>query len=126
MNGNGGNLTRSGGKRARLPWWLAGLKNYKTNFRGGEMRSFAGVVSVHNEDRSNGCCALVFSPCAGGRERVPRTSSFRVGETSTRVRCPLRAWADLIGGRSADRRRILTRRAHVVSVFANLERRVGL
>lgn len=89
------------------------------------MRSFAGVVSVHNEDRSNGCCALVFSPCAGG-ERESRARVPFAWEKLSRVRCPLRAWADLIGGRSADRRRILTRRAHVVSVFANLERRVEL
>lgn len=61
-----------------------------------------------------------FLPPRGG-ERVPRTSSFRVGETSTLV-C---AWADLIGGRSADRRRILTRRAHVVSVFAERENMIG-
>lgn len=59
---------------------------------------------MHNEDRSNGCCALVFSPSRAGRG-----NSFRVGETSL-LSVPFRlAWADLIGGRSADRRRILTR-----------------
>lgn len=100
---------------------MAGLKNYKTNFREGEMRSFA-EVSVHNEDRSNGCCALVFSPRAGEREsraRVPFAWEKPL------LSCPLCAWADLIGGRSADRRRILTRRAHVVSVFAERENMIG-
>lgn len=59
---------------------------------------------MHNEDRSNGCCALVFSPSRAGRG-----NSFRVGETSLLSVPFRRAWADLIGGRSADRRRILTR-----------------
>lgn len=45
-----------------------------------------------------------FLPLARGRG-----NSFRVGETSLLSVPFRRAWADLIGGRSADRRRILTR-----------------
>lgn len=60
--------------------FVAGL-NYKTNFRLEERGR--GGVSVHNEDRSNGCCALVFFPPEG--------------EPLGRAACEFlsRAWEDL-------------------------------
>lgn len=69
--------------------------------------------------------ALWFSPPARGRESPAHEFLSRGRNLYSRVRCPLCAWADLIGGRSADRRRILTRRAHVVSVFAERENMIG-
>lgn len=75
---------------------MAGLKNYKTNFREGEMGSFAGVVSecITRIDRTD--AAPWFSPPrAGEREFLSRGRDLSaLGALSARVggfdRWPLR------------------------------------